>query len=73
MNRAPIKPVHPPARRDGARRPDDEDWWNDVLHDPRARAPKQHYLDGPSMFRLDRQNATDRVPLPLRPAPLDGP
>jgi hypothetical protein len=51
-----MKPVHSPNRRDGARPPDDEDWWRDVLHDPRARAPKQHYLDGPSIFRLDRQN-----------------
>ena len=56
MTRAPIKPVNSPDRRDGARRPDDEDWWNDVLHDPRARAPRQQFLDGPSMFRLDRQN-----------------
>ena len=57
MKRAPIKPVHSADRHAGAGRPDDDDWWNDVLHDPRARAPKQHYLDGPSMFRLDRQNA----------------
>src|SRR5256885_16210442 len=56
MKRAPIKPLYSPERRAGARCPDDEDWWRDVLHDPRARAPKQHYLDGPSMFRLDQQN-----------------
>ncbi|MCX7310026.1 MAG: hypothetical protein NTZ72_19620 [Afipia sp.] len=37
-------------------RPDDEEWWEDVLHDPRARAPKEHDLDGPRIFRLDRQN-----------------
>ena len=51
-----MKPVNSPERREGARRPDDEDWWRDVLHDPRARAPRQQFLDGPSMFRLDRQN-----------------
>ena len=64
MKRAPIKPVNSPDRRAGARRPDDDDWWNDVLHDPRARAPKQHYLDGPSRFRLDRQNQGFDTPTP---------
>jgi hypothetical protein len=58
MKQAPVRPGLSPHRREGARCPDDEDWWNDVLHDPRARAPKQHYLDGPSRLRLDRQNAT---------------
>ena len=56
MKRTPARPGFPPPRRAGARRPDDEEWWRDVLHDPRARAPRQHYLDGPSCFRLDRQN-----------------
>jgi len=58
MKRAPVKPGLSPPRREGARRPDDEDWWNDVLHDPRARA--QHTLDGSSIFRLDRQDAWRR-------------
>jgi hypothetical protein len=56
MKRAPIKPVNPPDRRAGARRPDDEDWWNDVLHDPRVRAPKQQFIEGASRFRLDWQS-----------------
>src|SRR5258708_38454283 len=41
--RTPVRPVHPSHRREGARRPDDDGWWRDVLHDPRAGAPKQHY------------------------------
>ena len=55
--RVPVRPGFSPHRREGARRPDDDEaWWRDVLHDPRARAPRQHYLDGPSRFRLDQQN-----------------
>ena len=34
---------------------DEDEWWADVLHDPRARAPKEHYIDKPSRFRLDQQ------------------
>jgi hypothetical protein len=57
MKRVPVRPGFSPHRREGARRPDDDEaWWRDVLHDPRARAPRQHYLDGPSRFRLDQQN-----------------
>lgn len=43
-------------RYEGARRPDDEAWWRDVLLDPRARAPAVRYLDDPDhRYRLDQQ------------------
>jgi hypothetical protein len=35
--------------------PDEEAWWQELLHDPRARAPKEHCIDRPSIFRLDQQ------------------
>jgi len=31
----------PASMTAGARRPDDEDWWRDVLHDPRGNPPRQ--------------------------------
>jgi hypothetical protein len=33
------------GHREGAIRPIDESWWDEVLHDPRARVPTEHYID----------------------------
>ena len=44
--------------REGARPPIDEGWWRDVLFDPRARLPVDHYIPAHSTnarYRLDRQ------------------
>lgn len=44
--------------RQGPARPVDEEWWSDVLHDPRARTPREAWIDADSIharYRLDRQ------------------
>jgi hypothetical protein len=43
---------------EGARRPDDEGWWDDVLRDPRAKAPTDTYISNEhhARWRLDRQD-----------------
>ena len=47
------------GNREGAIRPIDESWWDEVLHDPRARVPTEHYIDQDDRryahYRLDRQ------------------
>ena len=47
------------GNREGAIRPIDESWWDDVLHDRRARVPTEHYIDKDdpryAHYRLDRQ------------------
>ena len=47
--------------REGALAPVDENWWIDVLHDPRARPPRASRIEASSRnarYRLDRQGST---------------
>jgi hypothetical protein len=44
--------------REGALPPADEEWWHALLHDPRARLPRERRIDIDSpdaSYRLDRQ------------------
>lgn len=56
------------AHREGALPPADESWWQDVLRDPRASVPTQHYIDRDDLryahYRLDRQRADFLVRCP---------
>ena len=44
---------------EGARRPDDEGWWDDVLRDPRAKAPTDTYINNEhhARWRLEHVSA----------------
>ena len=48
-----------PNYRQGARQPVDDDWWHDVLHDPRAHLPVTetsfNHDSRYAHYRLDRQ------------------
>jgi hypothetical protein len=60
-----------PHYRAGARQPMDEEWWQEVLHDPRAYTPvNETRFDEDSQYahlRVDRQPYERGVFLPLRP------
>lgn len=53
-------------RWQGPQRPDDESWWRDVLHDPRAGTPSGTRIanERDAHWRLDRQSAEFYVDCP---------
>ncbi len=55
---------------EGARRPDDDGWWDDVLRDPRAKAPTDTYISNEHHARWQLDRRTNGSSAPVRVASI---